>query len=47
MKRGAKEFIGKHDFSTYRSSSCSAKSALKDMNYVSVKKKKRNNYYHI
>lgn len=40
MKRGAKEFIGKHDFSTYRSSSCSAKSALKDMNYVSVKKKK-------
>ena len=40
MKRGAKEFIGKHDFSTYRSSSCSAKSSLKDMNYVSVKKKK-------
>ena len=40
MKRGAKVLIGRHDFSTYRSSSCSAKSALKDMNNVIVKKKK-------
>ena len=30
---------GRHDFSTFRSSSCSSKSPLKKMNKVTIKKK--------
>jgi tRNA pseudouridine38-40 synthase len=39
LKKGAKILEGKHDFSTFRSSSCSAKSPIKRMNSVTVKKK--------
>jgi len=38
LKKGAKLFEGTHDFSTYRASSCSAKSPIKKMNSVKVKK---------
>ena len=39
IKRGAKILEGTHDFSTFRASSCSAKSPIKKMNLVKVKKK--------
>ena len=39
LKKGAKILEGKHDFSTFRASSCSSKSPLKKMNKVTVKKK--------
>ena len=39
LKKGAKTLEGKHDFSTFRSSSCTANSPLKMMNKVNVKKK--------
>ena len=39
LKKGAKLLIGKHDFSTFRSSSCSAKSPIKKMNSVQVIKR--------
>ena len=39
LKKGAKILIGKHDFSTFRSSSCSAKSPIKKMNDVKVYKR--------
>ena len=38
MKKGAKLFHGKHNFSAYRSSSCSAKSTVKTIDYVKIKK---------
>ena len=38
MKKGAKFLLGTHDFSTFRSSSCGAKSPIKTMEKVSVKK---------
>ena len=38
LKKGAKLFEGTHDFSTFRASSCSAKSPIKRMNSVKVKK---------
>ena len=38
LKKGAKIFEGTHDFSTFRSSSCSARSPIKKMNSVKVKK---------
>ena len=40
MKRGAKLLLGTHNFSTYRSSSCGAKSPIKTIENVSVKKSK-------
>ena len=40
MKKGAKLLLGTHDFSTFRSSSCGAKSPIKTMKKVSVKKEK-------
>ena len=40
MKRGAKLLIGTHDFSTFRSSSCGAKSPIKTMEKISIKKNK-------
>ena len=39
LKKGPKDLEGKHDFSTFRESSCSAKSPIKKMNYVKVSKK--------
>lgn len=42
LKKGAKILEGKHDFSTFRASSCSAKSALKKMNKVLIKKNGEN-----
>jgi tRNA pseudouridine38-40 synthase len=42
LKKGAKILEGKHDFSTFRSSSCSAKSPIKKINSVKVKKTGKN-----
>tara|TARA_B100001123_G_C15288550_1_gene1016568 strand:- start:280 stop:1017 length:738 start_codon:yes stop_codon:yes gene_type:complete len=39
MKKGAKLLEGTHDFSTYRSSSCQAKSPIKTLKKVSIKTK--------
>ena len=39
LRLGAKILVGRHDFSTFRSSSCSAKSPIKSMRSVTVKKK--------
>ena len=38
LKKGAKLLEGIHDFSTFRAASCSAKSPIKKMNSVKVKK---------
>ena len=40
LKKGAKILKGKHDFSTFRASSCTAKSAIKKLNDVKISKKK-------
>ncbi len=40
MTKGLKLLIGTHDFSTFRSSSCGAKSPIKTMDKVSIKKNK-------
>jgi tRNA pseudouridine38-40 synthase len=40
MKKGSKLFLGTHDFSTFRSSTCSAKSPIKTMENISIKKNK-------
>jgi len=40
MKKGAKLLIGTHDFSTFRASSCGAKSPIKTMEKISIKKNK-------
>ena len=37
MKKGAKKLIGIHDFSTFRSSSCSAKSPVKKIESIKIK----------
>ncbi len=39
LKKGAKILEGKHDFSTFRASSCSAKSPVKKINSIKVSKK--------
>ena len=41
MTKGAKILVGTHDFSTYRASSCSAKSPIKTMNKITIKKQGR------
>ena len=38
MKKASKLLIGKKDFSTFRSSSCSAKSPIKTIDHVNIKK---------
>ena len=38
MKKGSKLLLGTHDFSTFRSSSCGAKSPIKTMENISIKK---------
>jgi len=40
MKKGVKLLLGTHDFSTFRSSSCGAKSPIKTMENISIKKNK-------
>ena len=40
MKKGARFLLGTHDFSTYRSSSCEAKSPIKTIEKVVIKKNK-------
>ncbi len=37
MKKGAKKLVGKKDFSTFRASSCRAKSPIKTMKMVKIK----------
>jgi len=39
LKKGAKILEGTHDFSTFRAASCSAKTPIKKMNSVKIKKK--------
>ena len=39
LKKGAKILEGTHDFSTFRAASCTAKSPIKKMNAIIVKKK--------
>ena len=40
MKKGSKLLLGTHDFSTFRSSSCEAKSPIRTMEKISIKKNK-------
>jgi len=40
MKKGARLLLGTHDFSTFRSSSCGAKSPIKTIEKISIKKNK-------
>jgi len=40
MKKGAKLLLGTHDFSTFRASSCGAKSPIKTMEKISIRKNK-------
>ena len=40
MKKGAKLLLGTHDFSTFRASSCGAKSPIKTIEKISIKKNK-------
>ena len=40
MQKGAKLLLGTHDFSTFRASSCEAKSPIKTMEKISIKKNK-------
>ena len=40
MKKGAKKLIGNKDFSTFRASGCNAKSPIKSIKSVKIKKKK-------
>ena len=40
MKKAAKLLLGTHDFSTFRASSCGAKSPIKTMEKISIKKNK-------
>ena len=40
MKKGAKLLIGTHDFSTFRASSCGAKSPIKTLKKTSIQKNK-------
>ena len=40
MKTGAKLLLGTHDFSTFRASSCGAKSPIKTMEKILIKKNK-------
>ena len=38
IKKGTKKLIGKHDFSTFRASNCSAKSSIRTINEIKVNK---------
>ena len=40
MKKGSKKLLGKHDFSTFRASSCKAKSPIRTIKFIKIKKAK-------
>tara|TARA_B100001123_G_scaffold346928_1_gene395628 strand:- start:203 stop:943 length:741 start_codon:yes stop_codon:yes gene_type:complete len=40
MKEGAKILLGKHDFSTFRAANCNAKSPIRTLNKIIIKKSK-------
>ena len=40
MKKGAKKLLGTHDYSTFRSSSCHAKSPIKTIKSIKIKSSK-------
>ena len=40
MKKGAKKLVGTHDFSAFRASNCGAKSPIRTINQILVKKSK-------
>ena len=40
MKKGAKKLLGTHDYSTFRSSSCHAKSPIKTIKSINIKSTK-------
>ncbi len=40
IKKGSKKLIGTHDFSTFRASNCNAKSSIKTINKIIIKKSK-------
>ena len=40
IKKGAKKLVGTHDFSTFRSSNCSAKSPIRTINEIIISKSK-------
>ena len=40
MKKGAKVLIGTHNFTTFRASTCQAKSPIKTLKKISIKKNK-------
>ncbi len=37
MKKGASKLLGTNDFSTFRSSSCNAKNAIRTMDFIKIK----------
>jgi len=41
MKKGAKKFIGTHDFSTFRASNCAAKSPIRTIKKIQIIKSKK------
>ena len=41
MKKGAKKLLGTHDYSTFRSSSCHAKSPIRTMKSIKIKSSKK------
>ena len=38
MEKGSKKLLGKHDFSTFRASSCNAKSPIRTIKFIKIKK---------
>ena len=40
MKKGSTKLLGKHDFSTFRASSCNAKSPVRTIKFIKIKKVK-------
>ena len=40
MKKGSKKLLGKHDFSTFRASSCNATSPIRTIKFIKIKKVK-------
>ena len=40
MKRGSKKLLGKHDFSTFRATSSNAKSPIRTIKFIKIKKAK-------
>ncbi len=41
MKKGAKKFVGTHDFSTFRASNCAAKNPIRTIKKIQVIKSKK------